>query len=199
MDVFSRVILLNNIAFYRENDGEHKKAREKAQKLLKPLHRDSLSSTLDAYWWALRVMEIRDWGRTKQFFKGAKGKIREAFDGITVALAQEPDNQIIRFIRINVAIEATQKMSGLLDYALLDLQHLRTVVDQTDTVRVFFLELLSAKCYYWLGVRTPDSSQFIMAEAYLDQAWPYACLEFYKQEVKYWRGRIEEEKNRNRK
>jgi len=191
-EVFTQIVLLTNIAFHKGEEEEHKKARKEAQQLLKPLRQNSSSPTLDAYWWALRVMDIRDWGGAKKFLGGAKGKTREAFDSITVALAQEPENQIIRFIRVNVAIEATKKMSGLLDYALLDLQHLRTVVNQTDTVRIFFVELLSAKCYYWLGIRTSDSSQFIMAEVCLERAWPYACLEFYKQEVQHWRGRIEQ-------
>ena len=112
-DTLTHVQLLANLAFFREYSG-YKQYREQAQRLLL-IYRSSHDEPLvHAYWWALRVMEIRDWNFFQKLLGGAKGEVQKAFDSLSAAMQLDPYDENIRFLRISVAIEATKDIPEML-------------------------------------------------------------------------------------
>jgi hypothetical protein len=136
-------------------------------------------------------MEIRDWSKIKKAIGFPKSEIRKAFDGLTVALSQEPDNQLIRFVRVYVALELARKFPTYLAYPPDDLSYLCVVVDSTDSVRTFFVQLLYAKYYCLALERGGDRNYSDLAKQHLDRAEQLACRDFYRDEVKFWRKRVD--------
>jgi len=189
-EVLSCIALWTNQAFQKD-----KKAREKAQKFIKEKYKGDKPPLILAYWGALRVMKERDRSKAGKLWKAAVGthpeeEVRRAFDSVTVALSKEPDNQVIRFIHLNIALEAAATINGYLDAALQDLQYLEVMIDRSDSVRMFFLELFWVKYYYWSWQRYSLGLQLENAEDHIFLASAYACTEFYEKEIHRWFVRV---------
>lgn len=194
-DTLVRIKLLTNLAFLKEYNG-YQEYRKEAARLDSLFWRSDTTSVTQAYHWALRVMEIRDWGWFAKMVGKPVTNACLAFDSISSILAVDSSNEIIRFLRINVAIEMAPHAPYLLDTAYLDLCWLDVNMDGIDRGASFFTELLWAKYYYWCVKKQKDIDKLWYlenAQCYLNSAFSYAQRPFYEREIVCWKKMIDKE------
>ena len=195
-DTLTQVKLLTNLSFFKEYDA-YKQYREQAQQFLFAYRQKHDEPIVHAYWWALRVMEIRDWNFWQKIGLGAKSEVRRAVDSLSAAMQLDSSNGNIRFLRIFVVIEAAKNIPELLDKARDDLQYLDFGQDRSDEGAQFILELLWAKYYYWRaekGEKHTKQRFLTFAQFHLNEACQYAQFETYRDEIVHWYKRIKKKK-----
>ncbi|MFA5134791.1 MAG: hypothetical protein WC505_03270 [Patescibacteria group bacterium] len=195
-DTLTRIRLLTNISFTRAND-DYSDARKEAQQLVEAYVRGHSEPVVRAYRSALQVMEIREWSKLRKAFAGAGGLVREAFDSLTALRNLEPKNENIRFLRINVGLEAAANLSDLLIRILEDLEYLDLELDRSDRGACFFLELDWAKYYTWQAETEDERMQqrfLLFAQYHLLAALQYAERPYYREQIISWKQRIDKKK-----
>ena len=111
---------------------------------------------------------------------------------MTTALEQDSTNEVILFIHAAVAIEIAEYLPEFLPAAHRDLTHLRNLIDTTDTVRMFFLELLWAKHYYREAKFTHERTTLYQSRTALERAKGYGCTAYHRQEIDWWEERTQQ-------
>lgn len=192
--MMDRLVANTNLAFHKI-----KGARKQAQLLVDSLRQNDSLALLLAYWGALRIMEIRDWSIFEKLdnYSSLRYEVHLAYDSINAAVTMEPENDLIRFVRVTTALEVSKHYSEFLNYVPADLEWLTVQSGDFDRPRLFYLKLLSAKYYYWAGKRGKKADRQLMygdAKALAESSKQFACRPVYKQQAEYWLEMIEDER-----
>lgn len=195
-NIVDRIILYTNLAAYTENT----RASDSARILLGTFLPESRSTLLRAYAGALQAIELRDRNGFSKLlaycFGGGMDAFRKeakiAIDSISLAFVDAPNDEVIRLVRIAIALEALQVLpdSGTFQMIRSDLQLLEMQTDTTCIPRQFFIQLFWAKYQYFVAKREQKKSAAELGIEHLQRAYAFACTDFYKSEVTLWSGRL---------
>lgn len=194
-NVFERIVLMHNLAFYKDS-----KMREKAEKLLEQNFPEGKRTPLiNTYAGSLRIIKASQRGKASKILKSVFGKspldeAREGYSQITEALEKDPGNLNIRLVRSLAAIELADYLPELLSDADTDLQWMGKNINLKDTVVAFYLYLTRAKFFYKNAQIKKSSliktTLLVQARIDLKISAEYICSDAYRKEYKYWEKKI---------
>ena len=189
-NLLERIILMHNLAFHGDKD-----LRETAEKLLKDnFKKNKYTPLVEAYDGSLRIIKVKHRSAFSNLFRNSVKDARKAFEKITDALEDDPNNMNIRFVRASAAVEVAKHIPKLLYYADEDLLWLEIYLDHNDSVMVFFYNLTMAKYYYKEAkINKRSLSRRVMIEKsieYICLAYEAVCSEVYAQEQNHWENKI---------
>lgn len=204
-DYFLMGILAHNISFSDHDDDMTERAKKYFKKCEPNCSEQGLA---EAYRGSLKLLEIRDrWGARKvgETILGWIPKIgpsttiedaEKAFEELTQARSNDQRNVMIRFVRATACVEIAEHSQGLLPQARDDLRFLYRFADKSDTVQMFFLELIWAKYEYRKtehAISNKDSYRIIELMEMLSninnrliRAEKYACTNYHWTEIDIW-------------
>ncbi len=196
-EISDQIVLLVNKTAYSKD----KKARTKAEKLFEQLPADSMTPVLRAYQGALEAIQIRDMAFAKKFFtwiasgfssKSMKAKVRSAIELICQTVEENPDDIIVRFVRVAIGAEALIMMPDSMYFSIVlaDLKRLQESTEISAAYQQFFLHLYWVKYFYALADSQDDGRPLAQARDHLSMADSFACMEFYRSETANWRKRL---------
>ncbi|MDP2684748.1 MAG: hypothetical protein Q8P20_06975 [bacterium] len=194
-NLFDRIVLMHNLAFHKNC-----RLREQAEKLIKNNFKgDERTPLVVAYDGSLRMIKVSQQNLASNIFRSIFSKspydeARESFKIICQALANEPDNNIIRLLRATAAVESAEHFPEVLLHAKEDIKWLEENIDYDDSTLVFYTYLTRAKFYYKYALIIDSSSvrSAIIDNAMesLSQAGKYICDEVYRREYDFWEDKI---------
>jgi hypothetical protein len=186
-DTLTMGILAHNSAFGDDNEA----MTERADTLLRSR---PTSEVTYAYLRSLDIIRCSQLSIITQWYNEdeLKTRVKQNYEAIGQMLKQKSKNDTLLFLHAGVTIEIDGLFPEYLNSVPDEIVKLWDKTKETDSLRIFFLYLLSAKYYYRLSQHTSKSFNLITAQALLDQAKKYSHNSHNKSEIDLWEGRIKE-------
>jgi len=193
-NIFDRFILMHNLAFHK-----YKKMREDAEKLARTFIPDSTGKDIfNAYKGSLKMIQVSQSKIGTKILKSinplTSSPIEEARKGFKIicdAVEKDPDNRILRCLRVTAATESAEHLPEMFNYARNDLEWLDSCVAPSDSIAMFFVNLNWAKYYYKLGRKRKHTGFIRQAHQSIARAGEYACTPVYSSWATEWKNKIE--------
>jgi hypothetical protein len=190
---FERIVLMHNLAFHKD-----KKMRKSAEELMSAYGPDSLEpAQVGGFRGSLQMIQVAHRSAGSKIFRtispfsqSPQAEARAGFRRISVAVARDTTDFVLRLLRATAAAESAEHLGELYDSALCDLVWLRRHGPIYDSAVSFMMHLNWTKYYYKLARYEDDTSGIDLMQGHMELALNLACTPVYAAYARQWEERV---------